>query len=196
MTPSRRERECSEPMAPSRSTSTSSWAATSGWTRYRRLCSPSSSRTARSIPRVAAPTPPTTRASWRRFPASRRHLSPIPGVTPSRPARRGRAPAGIVLPVPYPENEHIWNQYTLRIPGGGRRDALKALLTERKIGAEIYYPVPLHKQECFAHLPSAKETLPAAERLSAECLSIPIYPELTRPQQDEVIGAIQDFVSH
>ncbi len=52
----------------------------------------------------------------------------------------------------------------------------------------------MHKQECFADVPSSRGALPSAERLSAECLSIPIYPELTRAQQDEVIATISDFL--
>ena len=131
-------------------------------------------------------------------------LRAIPGIepasladsrcAPSRSAARNSAGARVVLPAPYAHNAHIWNQYTLRIPGPGRRDALKALLTERKIGTEIYYPVPMHRQECFAHLASSRVSLPNAERLATECLSIPIYPELPRAQQDEVIGAIGEFV--
>jgi len=131
-------------------------------------------------------------------------LSALPGVAPasladsacarSSDAAPVPASAKIVLPAPYATREHIWNQYTLRVPGAGRRDALKALLTERKIGTEIYYPVPMHKQECFAHVPSSRNPLPRAEKLSAECLSIPIYPELTRTQQDEVVGVIAEFL--
>ena len=131
-------------------------------------------------------------------------LAALPGVAKSSlaesrchtdaSATRGPAPAKIVLPAPYADNGHIWNQYTLRVLGSGRRDALKALLTERKIGAEIYYPVPMHKQECFADVPSSRSALPVAERLSSECLSVPIYPELTRAQQDEVIATIADFL--
>jgi dTDP-4-amino-4,6-dideoxygalactose transaminase len=102
--------------------------------------------------------------------------------------------ARLILPVPYAHNGHIWNQYTLRVPGEGRRDALKKLLTDRKIGTEIYYPVPMHKQECFGDLPSARESLPNAERLASEALSIPIYPELMRAQQDEVVAAIATFL--
>jgi dTDP-4-amino-4,6-dideoxygalactose transaminase len=102
--------------------------------------------------------------------------------------------AQIVLPAPYPHNEHIWNQFTLRVLGVGRRDALRDALTRKKIGSEVYYPVPMHKQECFADLSSSRVSLPNAERLAEEALSIPIYPELARAQQDEVIAAIQSFV--
>ena len=64
----------------------------------------------------------------------------------------GEPNARIILPVAYPANGHIWNQYTLRVTGAGRRDAMRAYLTSRGIGSEIYYPLPLHEQACFAHL--------------------------------------------
>ena len=131
-------------------------------------------------------------------------LARIPGIVRSTLAdsrceeHAGARPlpedAQIVLPAPYAHNGHIWNQYTLRVLGEGRRDALKALLTERKIGTEIYYPVPMHRQGCFADLPSAGRPLPQAERLSKEALSIPIYPELPPSKQEEVIGTIAEFV--
>ncbi|HEY6147901.1 MAG TPA: DegT/DnrJ/EryC1/StrS family aminotransferase [Thermoanaerobaculia bacterium] len=101
----------------------------------------------------------------------------------------------VLLPVAYPHNAHIWNQYTLRVLGDGRRDALRSRLTAAKIGSEIYYPVPLHRQECFEYLGAADEPRPVAERLSKECLSIPVYPELTRAQQDEVIAVISAFAA-
>lgn len=97
-----------------------------------------------------------------------------------------------MLPIAYSHNDHIWNQYTIRVLGDGRRDALKAALGAKGIGTEIYYPVPMHLQECFAYVGSGP--LLSAERLSRECLSIPIYPELTRAQQDEVISAIAEFL--
>jgi len=100
----------------------------------------------------------------------------------------------IVIPSPYAHNEHIWNQFTLRVLGAGRRDALRAALTRKRIGSEVYYPVPMHKQECFANLDSSRVALPNAERLAEEALSIPIYPELDRAQQDEVIAAIGSFL--
>ncbi len=101
---------------------------------------------------------------------------------------------GIILPVAYPHNVHVWNQYTLRVLGEGRRDALKAHLTERGIGCEIYYPLPLDQQECFANLPEfARDHTPNATQLAREVLSIPIYPELTREQKDAVIDGIFAF---
>jgi dTDP-4-amino-4,6-dideoxygalactose transaminase len=97
----------------------------------------------------------------------------------------------LVLPVALPQNDHIWNQFTLRVPGPGRRDALKQHLGARGIGCEIYYPVPLHRQECFAHLP--RVSLPVAERLAHEVLSLPIFPELSEPEQQAVVATIAAF---
>jgi dTDP-4-amino-4,6-dideoxygalactose transaminase len=97
----------------------------------------------------------------------------------------------LVLPVAYDHNEHIWNQFTIRVLGG-KRDELRSVLIERGIGCDTYYPVPLHQQECFADLPQAE--LRACEQLAQEVISIPIYPELTTEQKDEVIAAITDFV--
>lgn len=100
---------------------------------------------------------------------------------------------GLVLPTAAPHNDHIWNQYTLRIPGAGRRDALRQHLSAAGIGHEIYYPLPLHRQACFAHLP--KVALPVSERLAEEALSIPIFPELTNGEQADVVSALRSFFS-
>ncbi len=102
---------------------------------------------------------------------------------------------GMALPSAQPHNCHIWNQYTLRVLDG-RRDALQKFLAAREIGCEIYYPRPLHLQECFAPpAGQAPERLPVSELLVDECLSIPIFPELEREQQDYVVAAIRDFTS-
>jgi len=100
----------------------------------------------------------------------------------------------LILPTAQPGNGHIWNQYTLRLPGAGRREALRTWLNARQIGTEIYYPVPLHAQECFAVLGQTDADLPVSARLAEEVLSLPIFPELTRAQQDEVIAAVSEFV--
>lgn len=99
----------------------------------------------------------------------------------------------IQLPIWSRECRHICNQYTLRVLGKGRRDALREHLTQKQIGCEIYYPVPLHQQECFAYLKTARASLPVANRLADEVLSIPVFPELTREQLDEVVAAIREF---
>jgi dTDP-4-amino-4,6-dideoxygalactose transaminase len=93
-----------------------------------------------------------------------------------------------------PENESIFNQYTLRVPGR-RRDALQAFLKERGIGTSIYYPLPLHLQPCFAYLGYKAGQLPESERAAKEVLSLPIYPELTRAQLDEVVAGVHAFYS-
>ncbi|MGZ8377527.1 MAG: DegT/DnrJ/EryC1/StrS family aminotransferase [Gemmatirosa sp.] len=96
------------------------------------------------------------------------------------------------LHTPYvaPENESIYNQYTVRTE---RRDDLQAHLKARGIGSSIYYPLPLHLQPCFAYLGYREGQCPEAERASREVLSLPIFPELTRAQLDEVIGAVRAF---
>ncbi len=100
---------------------------------------------------------------------------------------------GIILPITDAGNTHIWNQFTLRV-NAGKRDALKQSLSDRGIGCEIYYPVPMHKQECFAHLvEEARTSFNVTDQLALEVMSIPIYPELNRKQQDVVIAAIKRF---
>jgi dTDP-4-amino-4,6-dideoxygalactose transaminase len=100
------------------------------------------------------------------------------------------------LTTPYvaPENESIFNQYTLRI-GDGKRDALQSFLKESGIGSSIYYPLPLHLQPCFAYLGYKEGQCPESERAAKEVLSIPIFPELTRQQLDEVVAGISAFFS-
>ena len=88
--------------------------------------------------------------------------------------------------------EHVWNQYTIRVVGG-RRDALQKYLAERKIGAAIYYPVPLHLQKCFASLGYEEGALPMTEKACREVLSLPVYPELTAAEQGMVIDAVAAF---
>lgn len=85
---------------------------------------------------------------------------------------------------------HIYNQYVLRAPD---RDRLRAHLTERNIGNEVYYPVSFHEQECFAYLGYATGDFPEAEGAAAGTVAIPIYPELTREMQDYVVAAIKEY---
>ncbi len=103
--------------------------------------------------------------------------------------------ARIVLPVAYAHNDHIWNQYTLRVLGG-QRDALRDHLTAKKIGCEVYYPVTLDQQQCFADLPeSSRIGCDISHRLASEVMSIPIYGELTEDQRMEVIAGIADWLA-
>lgn len=98
----------------------------------------------------------------------------------------------VTTPYVAPENESIYNQYTLRV-AGGKRDALKQHLADRGIGSAIYYPLPLHLQECFAYLGYEAGSIPEAERAAGEVVSLPIYPELTAAQRDEVVSAVRAF---
>ena len=98
----------------------------------------------------------------------------------------------IIVPTVDKGCRHVWNQYTVRV-SGGRRDALQKYLTERNIGSAIYYPVPLHLQECFASLGYRAGSLPNTEQASREVLSLPIYPELAPAEQRRVVDAIEQF---
>lgn len=103
--------------------------------------------------------------------------------------------AKIVLPVAYGHNEHIWNQFTIRVIGEGRRDALRQHLADSEIGSEIYYPVTMDQQPCFQDLPESSKTgCQVAQRLAEEVLSIPIYAELNGAQRDEVVAAVGSFL--
>ncbi|HEY3935168.1 MAG TPA: DegT/DnrJ/EryC1/StrS family aminotransferase [Gemmatimonadales bacterium] len=96
----------------------------------------------------------------------------------------------VKTPVTDPANEHIFHQYTVRAE---RRDDLRAFLQSRNIGCMIYYPTALHLQPCFADLGYRMGSLPVTEQAMKEVISLPIYPELTDAQQDEVIGAVREF---
>ena len=98
--------------------------------------------------------------------------------------------AEIVPPFVDPANESIFNQYTIRVP---RRDALKEHLAAKGIGHSVYYPLPLHQQQCFAYLGYPAGALPASEQAAAEVVSLPIFPELSTAQLDEVIAAVRGF---
>ncbi|HLS28290.1 MAG TPA: DegT/DnrJ/EryC1/StrS family aminotransferase, partial [Opitutales bacterium] len=121
-------------------------------------------------------------------------LSQLPGVFEDV----ATAPEENAIILPKPTKGHIWNQFTLRIRGAdqtsSRRDEFRAFLTERGIGNEVYYPKTLHTQECFSETGQRDERLPRAEALARESVSIPVFPELTDAQKEEVADAIEAFV--
>ncbi|MBM4017771.1 MAG: DegT/DnrJ/EryC1/StrS family aminotransferase [Planctomycetes bacterium] len=102
----------------------------------------------------------------------------------------------IVTPCVEPHNGMIYNQYVIRVCSdkGASRDHVRQHLAEKKIGSEVYYPVPLHLQECFADLRYKEGDLPHAELAAKEVLALPIYPELTDAQKDEVVTAVLEAV--
>ena len=97
----------------------------------------------------------------------------------------------IGLPVERENCRHIYNQFVVRVPG--RRDELKQFLADNGIGTDIYYPVPLHLQECFAYLGYRQGEFPQAERAARESLALPIYPELREAAQEYVVEKIGEF---
>jgi dTDP-4-amino-4,6-dideoxygalactose transaminase len=99
---------------------------------------------------------------------------------------------GVATPAVPEGSESIYNQYTLRVHGG-RRDELAAFLRERGVGSNVYYPVPLHLQECFQYLGYRRGQFPESERAAAEVLSIPVFPELSEAQREHVAASIRAF---
>jgi len=99
-------------------------------------------------------------------------------------------PAPIALLASSADAYHIYHQFVVR---AWRRDELRTFLTERGIGSEIYYPVPLHLQPCFAYLGYRAGDLPESERAAKEVLALPIFPELREDEQQRVVSAIAEF---
>jgi len=99
---------------------------------------------------------------------------------------------GVVLPKTLAGNHPVWHQYVIRT---ARRDELRAHLTARQIGSEVYYPIPLHLQKSLAWMGYAEGAFPEAERASREVLALPIFPEIRADEQKRVVDAIADFLS-
>ncbi|MEK6599013.1 MAG: DegT/DnrJ/EryC1/StrS family aminotransferase [Deltaproteobacteria bacterium] len=96
----------------------------------------------------------------------------------------------VSLPVRRAYNRHVFNQYIVRVK---KRDALRDYLAKEGIGTEIYYPVPLHLQQCFKYLGYKKGDFPASEKAARETLALPIYPELVLEEQEYVVKKIAEF---
>ena len=129
-------------------------------------------------------------------------LPHLDGWTAGRQANADRyrrlfAEAGLVAPegpITLPEvaagGRHIYNQFVIRVP---RRDELRVYLQEHNVGTEVYYPVPLHLQECFAYLGYREGDFPESERAAAETLALPVYPELSERQARHVVDTLGGF---
>lgn len=112
-----------------------------------------------------------------------------------RVARRyGELLPGLPVQTPYerPGTRHVYHQYTIRAP---RRDELQANLKEQGIGTMLYYPVPLHRLPLYAELGYNEGSLPESERAASEVISLPMYPEMTDEQVQEIASAIREFYS-
>lgn len=123
-----------------------------------------------------------------------RHLETWHAARRDNAARYNALFAGvkeIQTPVVRPYNQSIYNQYVIRVP---RRDACREFLTKNGIGCEVYYPVAMHVQQCFAPLGHKPEDFPVAEQASHETLALPIYPELTEEQIHYVAEKVIEFV--
>ena len=98
----------------------------------------------------------------------------------------------VTLPVEDPAAFHVWNQFSIRV-GNGRRDNVRAFMSERSVASEIYYPVPVHQQECYRHLNSDSASLVETVRASQEILNLPIFPSITESQQQQVVDTISNY---
>jgi dTDP-4-amino-4,6-dideoxygalactose transaminase len=101
--------------------------------------------------------------------------------------REAEVPVGVPKVV---TERHIFNQYVIRTP---KRDELQAYLQKNAVGTEVYYPVPMHLQECFGYLGYTAGAFPQSERAAQETLALPVHPELTEPQARYVVECIRDF---
>jgi dTDP-4-amino-4,6-dideoxygalactose transaminase len=110
------------------------------------------------------------------------------GLTSDAPQTENSAP--IQLPHTSAGAHHVFHQYVVR---AYRREELREFLTARKIGTEVYYPIPLHLQPCFVYLGYREGDFPQAERAAKEVLALPMFPELTEEEQKRVVESIADF---
>jgi dTDP-4-amino-4,6-dideoxygalactose transaminase len=97
----------------------------------------------------------------------------------------------LTTPQVRPDGRHIFHQYVIRVPRN--RDALMAHLKTRGVGSKVYYPIPLHRQECFSYLGYQEGDFPESESAARETVALPAYPELTDEQQVYVVDSIASF---
>lgn len=101
---------------------------------------------------------------------------------------------GVVIPFEPEGCQHVYHQYTVRVPDG-KRDALRVHLRENSIDSEVYYPVPVHQQAFYADELGVNCSLPESERAAQEVLSLPVHPALTRADLDSIISAVNTFMA-
>ena len=121
------------------------------------------------------------------------HLDGWTAARQRNAARYDRLFGEVGLPIGLPvwgSDRHIFNQYVIRV---SRRDELRSFLQKRGVGTEIYYPVPMHLQECFAYLGISEGAFPESERAAKETFALPIYPELTETQVNYVFNCVREF---
>jgi len=110
--------------------------------------------------------------------------------------RRLLADAGladrVVAPPELPHRGHTYHQYVVRVQ---ERDELRQFLAERGLGSEVYYPISLHEQECFADLGYARGDFPESERAAAEVLALPVFPELRGEERERIVAGVAEFYS-
>ena len=109
-------------------------------------------------------------------------------------AARGAGERSLLLPAVV-TSRHIFNQYVVRLPGDGQRDRLRGFLEARGIGTEVYYPVPMHEQACFAALGHVRGDFPHAEAAARQTLALPVFPGLREDEIRQVVGAILAFLT-
>jgi dTDP-4-amino-4,6-dideoxygalactose transaminase len=102
--------------------------------------------------------------------------------------RDGLASLGLTLPVERPGSTHVYHQFAIRVPD---RDGVKRRMAERGVQTAVYYPLPLHLQPLYRELGYGAGDFPEAERAASEVLCLPMYPELTNAEVDEVVDAVK-----
>jgi dTDP-4-amino-4,6-dideoxygalactose transaminase len=101
---------------------------------------------------------------------------------------------GVIIPTAPNGYEHVYHQYTVRVPNG-MRDALRTYLQENGIGSEVYYPVPVHKQSFYAGELGYHGSYPEAERAASEVLSLPVHPALNQTDLDMIVTRVNEFMT-
>jgi dTDP-4-amino-4,6-dideoxygalactose transaminase len=101
---------------------------------------------------------------------------------------------GVIIPTTPKGYEHVYHQYTVRVPGG-KRDALRTYLQEHGVGSEVYYPVPVHKQSFYEGELSYRGSFPEAELAASEVLSLPVHPALSQADLDTIVSRVNEFMT-